>query len=256
MQNNTFPTLFVGHNLIRLSSVGSTNDFLKMMLSNSEPLLEGTVIMADNQFAGRGQYSSSWQSEPGSNLTFSIFLKPGFVPLEKQFLLNMAVCVGINEVLCKLTPSGFSVKWPNDVYYQDRKVGGVLIENGVSERIISYSIVGIGINVNQQNFDGPGLAKAVSIGKILQQHVDLQDLLRQICGGIEAEYLKLKAGRQQDLHERYLSILYRRGITAQYEDKTGAFDGEITRVDERGVMFVKREGKDYEYRVKEIEFLP
>jgi BirA family biotin operon repressor/biotin-[acetyl-CoA-carboxylase] ligase len=101
LQNNTFSTLFVGQNLIKLSAVDSTNNFLKGLVSKSEPLPEGTVIMADDQFAGRGQQENAWHADPGKNLTVSILLRPAFLPLNKQFLLNMAVSIAINNTLTK-----------------------------------------------------------------------------------------------------------------------------------------------------------
>ena len=160
MQNNTFSTLFVGQNLIKLSSVDSTNNFLKSLVSNSEPLPEGTVIMADDQYAGRGQQNNIWKAEPGKNLTFSVLLKPTFLPLSQQFLLNMVVSTAINNALSHFLSDGLSVKWPNDIYFRDQKIGGVLIENTIVGNDIKTAIIGIGINVNQQHFEAELTVKA------------------------------------------------------------------------------------------------
>ena len=129
MQNNTFSGLFVGHNLITLNEVDSTNTFLKDAVSKSTPLLDGTVIMAEKQFAGRGQAENSWQTEPGKNLTFSILLKPGFLSVDKQFELNKAISIALNDVLIKYIPDSAFIKWPNDLYIRTKKIGGMLIEN-------------------------------------------------------------------------------------------------------------------------------
>src|ERR1700744_4814140 len=95
LQNNTFSGLFVGQNLVALTEVDSTNNFLKEALANSTPLIEGTVIMAESQYAGRGQQQNKWNSEPGKNLTFSLLLKPTFLPVNQQFNLTIAISVGI-----------------------------------------------------------------------------------------------------------------------------------------------------------------
>ncbi|MBU1762117.1 MAG: biotin--[acetyl-CoA-carboxylase] ligase, partial [Bacteroidetes bacterium] len=99
MQNNIFLTLFVGHSLVKLNEVDSTNTYLKNLLSNSKPLIEGTVIMADYQTAGRGQKNNIWESEKGANLTFSILLRPSFLAINQQFQLNKAISLGISDVL-------------------------------------------------------------------------------------------------------------------------------------------------------------
>jgi len=189
LQNNTFSTLFVGQNLIKLSAVDSTNNYLKNLTSNSEPLPEGTVIMAEHQFAGRGQRDSVWHAEAGKNLTFSLLLRPGFISVEKQFVLNMLVSVALNNVLLKYLPVGLSIKWPNDIYVNDRKIGGVLIENVIVGSNIKQSIIGIGLNINQSVFDDDLKSKTISISQILQQDVNLMVLLNEICIQIEQLYL-------------------------------------------------------------------
>jgi BirA family biotin operon repressor/biotin-[acetyl-CoA-carboxylase] ligase len=255
LQNNTFSTLFVGQNLIRLSAVDSTNDFLKLMLSNSEPVSEGTVIMADHQFAGRGQQQNRWHAQPGLNLTFSILLNPSFLAIENQFMLNMAVSVGICKALTTFVPEGISIKWPNDLYFLDQKLGGVLIENGIGGKVINYSIIGIGINVNQLDFQELGTVAATSIGKILQQPVNLLTVLSRICSCIEAEYLKLRAGAYEHLREKYHDSVFRIGVPAMYKDVDGIFQAEIEGVEDSGVLVISRSGQRRLYRFKEIEFL-
>ena len=140
MQNNTFSTLFVGQNLIKLKEVDSTNNFLKDLVSKSEPLAEGTVIMADNQFAGRGQQESVWETQAGKNISTSIYLKPSFLPLSKQFYLNIAVSLAVSDALSCFVQEGIKVKWPNDMYYQNKKLGGILIENTLTGNSIKSSV--------------------------------------------------------------------------------------------------------------------
>lgn len=255
MQNNTFSTLFVGQNLIKLSAVDSTNSFLKNLLSKSEPLPEGTVIMADDQFAGRGQQDNVWQVEPGKNLTISILLKPSFLPLNKQFLLNMAVSIGINNALSKYVAEGISIKWPNDIYYRHQKLGGVLIENAIVGNAIKTSVVGIGLNVNQSLFPAQLQRKATSLIQILHEDVNLQQLLAEFCSQIESIYLQLKAGNYTFLKQAYVDKLYKHNELAKFSQNGQVFEGTIVGVSDQGLLNVEKNGALVQFNFKEIEFL-
>ncbi|MEE1947300.1 biotin--[acetyl-CoA-carboxylase] ligase [Pedobacter sp. KR3-3] len=255
MQNNTFSTLFVGQNLIKLSAVDSTNNFLKNLVSNSEPLAEGTVIMAENQYAGRGQQQNTWHAEPGKNLTFSVLLRPGFLPLDKQFLLNMVVSVAVNRVLSAYVPSGMRIKWPNDVYYFDQKMGGILIENTIVGSTIKTAVIGIGLNVNQQVFAPELKQRATSLGQILQQDVNLDKLLSEICTELERLYLQLRAGHYTELRQSYVDRLYRFDQPANYRQNGEVFEGTIKGISDLGLLCLEKEGQMVEYNFKEIEFL-
>jgi BirA family biotin operon repressor/biotin-[acetyl-CoA-carboxylase] ligase len=255
LQNNIFSTLFVGQNLIKLPEVDSTNNFLKMLVSNSEPLAEGTVIMADNQFAGRGQQGNIWLAEPGMNLTVSLLLKPIFLDINSQFLLNMVISIAIKEALTALVGQGITIKWPNDLYFNDRKVGGILIENALSGSVYKTCIIGIGINVNQRTF-GPHLSgTAISLSQILQQDVNLVQLLTEICSHIESGYLRLKAHSYLDLRSNYLKNLYKWEKNFSYRYKGLQRAGRITDVTDQGLLIINENGNIYTYNFKEIEFL-
>ena len=255
MQNNTFSTLFVGQNLIKLSAVDSTNNFLKNLLSKSEPLPEGTVIMADDQFAGRGMQENVWKADPGKNLTISILLKPSFLALNKQFLLNMAVSIAINNTLSTYLPKGLCIKWPNDIYYNDVKLGGVLIENAIVGNSIKNSVVGIGINVNQPNFPPELAHKATSLYQILQENVNLQVLLADLCSQIEVLYLQLKGNKGTILHQTYVDRLYKINTPSHYRQNGEVFEGIITGVNDSGLLNMIKNGEQVQFNFKEIEFI-
>lgn len=255
MQNNTFSTLFVGQNLIKLSAVDSTNNFLKNLVSNSEPLAEGTVIMAEDQYAGRGQQENIWHAEPGKNLTFSVLLRPTFLPLNKQFLLNMVVSIAINKVLSRYVTTGISIKWPNDIYYKDKKLGGILIENTLMGSAIKTAVIGIGLNVNQQLFADELRQKATSIAQILQEDVNLDGLLSEICAELESQYLQLRAGHDTVLKQTYVDKLYKLNQPAAYRQNGEVFEGTIIGVNDLGLLCLEIEGQMAEYNFKEIEFL-
>ena len=255
MQNNTFSTLFVGQNLIRLSEVDSTNDFLKLMVSNSEPLPEGTVIMADKQYAGRGQQEARWLAEPGKNLTISLYLRPEFLSLENQFFLNIAISNGVSECITKILGDSVKIKWPNDIFYKESKLGGILIENLVSGGKLKASIIGIGLNVNQVSFDDSIRNKAISISQILQRNVDLIKLLKDVCSHIEKEYLLLRSGRFLDLKRRYIKKLYRFGKLKPYRQNGEEIIGEIVDVKDIGLLVIKINNVIETFNFKEIEYL-
>ena len=255
MQNNTFSGLFVGQNLITIKEVDSTNTFLKNTLSNSKPLPEGTVIMAESQYAGRGQQQNRWHSEPGKNLTFSLLLNPTFLSIADQFDLTRAISLGVYDALKPLLGDKLKIKWPNDIYYSDKKLGGMLIENLLQGSQIKQSVIGIGLNVNQQTFPD-WVPNATSVFQILQRNEDLKVLLSQICSNIEAWYLNLKAGKLSFVRETYLSRLYWLNEEHNFRSNSKDFTGIIKNVKNNGVLVVRHNiNTDLEYSFKEIEFL-
>lgn len=225
------------------------------MLSNSEPLPEGTVIMAENQYQGRGQQGNTWHAEPGKNLTFSLLLYPGFLPPEDQFSLNMVCSTAVHRALKKLTGEGLRIKWPNDIYFRHRKIGGMLIENILSGSSIKASIIGIGINVNQEHFEPALEQRAASLFQILHEHVNLVSLLAEICSQTEAAYLKFREGRYPELREEYLEILYLYREWAAYRQNGENFSGKITGISPQGKLMMETGAGLREYNFKEIEFI-
>lgn len=254
MQNNTFSGLFVGHNLINLKEVDSTNTFLKDAVSKSTPLMDGTVIMADTQFAGRGQSANSWQSEAGKNLTFSILLNPSFLPVESQFGLNKAISIALNDVLRKYIGDGVYIKWPNDIYIHKNKIGGILIENIIQGTKIKHAIIGIGLNVNQVNF-ADNLKNVTSLKQELHQDYHLMGLLGEICSAIEARYLQLKSGLLKNINEEYLNRLYLKGEIASFKFNGSIEKGKIIGITEIGQLILETEGQIKYFNNKEIEFI-
>ncbi len=254
MQNNTFSGLFVGQNLITLKEVASTNTFLKDALSKSTPLLEGTVIMAEKQFAGRGQANNTWVSEEGKNLTFSILLNPTFLTVDKQFELNKAISVALNDVLRSYAGAAATIKWPNDSYIGNKKTGGMLIENMVSGSIIRNAIVGIGLNVNQTFFP-ESLKNVTSMAQALHRDYDLNVLLGEICSAIEARYLQLKAGHLEKVTKDYTSQLYLLNEWSLFKSENSFLKGKINGVTDSGqLMMETSEGIKF-FNNKEVEFI-
>ena len=255
MQNNNISGLFVGQNLITLKEVDSTNTFLKNTLSNSKPLPEGTVIMAESQYAGRGQQQNRWHSDAGKNLTFSILLKPSFLAISDQFDLTRAVSLGVYDALHPLLGDSLKIKWPNDIYYNDMKLGGMLIENAIQGSQIKHAVIGIGLNINQDNFP-EYLPNAASVKQILQRDYDLRQILSDICSHFEGWYLKLKAGQVDTIRKEYLSRLYWLGENKRFSSSNAEFEGTVKDVLNNGLLVIKNKFEtDLMFNFKEIQFL-
>ena len=160
---------------IYIEEVDSTNHFLRDYQPQGE---EMTIVYTDYQTAGRGQGTNRWESEQGKNITFSILTHPREVPVTKQFVLSMAGGMAVKDAL-DIYATGFSVKWPNDIYWHDKKISGTLIETSVSGKCINDCIFGVGVNINQQRFmsDAPN---PISLFQILGRETDRMEVLRQI----------------------------------------------------------------------------
>ncbi|MET4081103.1 BirA family biotin operon repressor/biotin-[acetyl-CoA-carboxylase] ligase [Pedobacter sp. UYP30] len=255
MQNNTFSTLFIGQKLIKLIEVDSTNTYLKRLLSNSEPLAEGTVIMAAHQTAGRGQQGANWESEQGKNIILSVYLAPRAVPLDKQFFLNMAIALAVTHALQQFIKEDIKVKWPNDIYWQNKKLGGILIENTLAGTCIKSSIIGIGINVNQRSFSHSISSKTISAANILGEDLNIDAVVEQLCIFLEKYYLLLLAKKYDILHKYYSESLYLRGELSLFEENGKVFEGKITNVDESGFLLMDAKSLHRKFNFKEVQFL-
>lgn len=252
MKSTSLHTLFTGHSLIEFDEVNSTNSFAQHML-NTEMPNDGTVIWALHQTEGRGYGSNSWSAAPAQNLTFSIIYKPSFLRVSDQFDLNKAICLGIRDTLLDIYNKEVFIKWPNDVIIDEKKICGILIENYVSGNFLQYAVCGIGLNVNQRQFDG--LPNATSIYQLTSQRKDLRSLLYGLCENIEVRYLQLKKGEPEKLNKEYISSLYRRGEEHFFKANGKSFLGEIIGVRKSGKLLVRNGDKLLDFAFKEIEYV-
>ena len=244
-------TLFVGKNLVYVPQCPSTNA-LAAELGQKVETPDGTIIITDNQTAGRGQRGNKWETQPGENLTFSLILKPGFLAVKDQFQLNEAVSIGIVDYITRKVDEKVLIKWPNDILVLDKKVCGILIENHVSGDEINYSVVGIGLNINQTFFPYPqaGSMKAFT-GKDYQLAYELVELLQEL----EARYLELKRGNQKALEKKYLQLLYQKDEVHQFSAHGEVFEGVITGVNDAGQLTMNIGEENRFFGVKEVTFL-
>lgn len=246
-------TLFTGTNLIELPTVDSTNNFAKEMLGREKPP-EGTVIWAHQQFEGRGQMGNTWETEAGKNLTLSIIFYPDFLDADKQFYLNMAISLGVKDFCESVIPDEIKIKWPNDIYWHDKKLGGILIENTISGSRISSSVIGIGINVNQDNFD-PSLPNPVSLSQIAKLDFKIEALVKTLCSFIEKYYLQLRQLHFNFLDRAYTEALFRYQQTHEFKKGTQIIRGEINGVAKDGKLILHSGGKEMRFGFKEVEFV-
>ena len=216
---------------IKVSQTASTNTYLSRLAAT---LPGGTVIYTPSQTAGRGQKGNSWESEDGKNLTFSHLLKRPPVKARDQFYLSEAAALAVVEALSSEASDGFSVKWPNDVYWHDKKVCGMLLENSLDGSDIAHCIVGIGINVNQERFlsDAPNPVSLINIT------------------GHEHD--------RTDLHQRYMAVLYRNdGQLHPWEDASGnRFKASVAGIAPDGTLTLLHEdGTRHDYLFKQVKHI-
>ena len=255
MQSNTFSGLFEGQNVITLPQVDSTNEFLKQELSKSTPLDEGTVIMAEEQFAGKGQQGSTWYSEPSKNLTFSLLLKPSFLLPKHQFRLTMSISVAVAQWLESVLPVPVKIKWPNDLFVENKKIGGILIENVLKGATWKYAIVGVGINVNQTDFPHMIKERSTSIKLMLHKDSELRTSLAGLCRHIGQTYSMLKSGQFSALLSNYLRRLYRLGETHSFLVDGVPVQGVLRGVTEHGRLQIDFNGHLADFGLKEVSFV-
>jgi BirA family transcriptional regulator, biotin operon repressor / biotin---[acetyl-CoA-carboxylase] ligase len=244
-------TQLVGKNIVYLTSCHSTNEYASKLIQNND-FFNGTIVITEDQTAGKGQRGNVWIAEPGKNLTFSIILCPDFLQASMQFNLNMAVSLGIYDALSTVLDNKLKIKWPNDLYYGNQKFGGVLIENSLLGSKLNISIIGIGINVNQDSFL---YQTATSLKNILGKEIDIATIGNSIAENIELRFNQLKENDWDLLKKEYLSRLYKIGEYARFEDQNGRFEGTIIDISKEGKLLIEQNDFVKSYDIKEITYL-
>ena len=245
-------TLFLGKKCYKLNEISSTNDWLLNRISNQK-FHEGTVVFTLAQTNGKGQRGSQWFSQPYKSLTFSVLLKPRFLSPKYAFDLSICVALALSDSLNKLR-SGFKIKWPNDIYFDDKKIAGVLIENQMNRFVYQNAVVGIGLNVNQPYFDD--LSNAISLKQILGLEFPVEKLMEHICESLEARYLVLRSGHFKYLKKAYMSNLYGINQLQYFTADNKKMYGKIINVLRNGFLQIELiDGEICDYDIKEIKFL-
>lgn len=242
-------------NLIELESVGSTNDYVK---AHIDTLTSPTMVSAFAQTAGRGQRGNSWESEPGENLTFSVFVRLPDFPARRQFAVSEAVALAVAGMLNSFGLKA-KVKWPNDIYVGNRKICGILIEHAIMGTLLAHTIIGVGININQRQFISPA-PNPVSVWQLLGRETPVETVREEMMRRLENCFRDLadEEGRMT-VHNGFLRCLWRGdGDTYPFRDTaTGEeFRASIAGIDPDGPLRLRLVGgEEREYLFKQVEFL-
>ena len=239
---------------IHLNETHSTNSYLRELIMREKEQPEGTVVITDYQTAGRGQKGNSWESERGKNLTFSILLHPNHIPPGKQFILSQLISIAIVGVLKKYDRH-FTIKWPNDIYWKEKKIAGMLIEVDLTGSSLSNAIIGIGINRNQRHFksDAPN---PVSLTQITGKEHNLSELLEKILDSIVDEYNKYTPDNEEEIRQKYMALLFRNKGVYPYLYGEEIFNASIEGIEPNGQLILKKEnGSIHTFAFKEISFV-
>lgn len=239
---------------IKVLATDSTNTELKRRLARN-PRISDTSLFAQNQKQGRGQRGTQWISDGSKNLTFSILLNNLTLQAQDNFKLNAGVSLSICQFLKKFTPNlNFYIKWPNDILAEDLKLCGILIENFLHGQQIKSSIIGVGLNTNQVDFDK--LPKATSLKSLTQSEFNLEQLWRQLTKNIEKDLTVFLEMPLDEIRELYATHLYRKGIKSQFELPDGTLkEGTIIGVSNLGMLQVQFSTQLEEFQLKEIKLL-
>ena len=248
-------TLFVGNVVQHFTVLPSTNAYATDLLAKTTPS-EGTVISAGYQEAGRGQIGSSWTATAGKNLLLSTILYPKWLVAQQQFLLSRAMALAVADTISMYLGARAQVKWPNDVYFGDKKLAGILIQNSLAGKYLQWSVVGIGLNVNEATFPGE-LPKAGSMYTVSDQEFDLATVQQSLFKRLEQRYLQLK-NKPSITRAEYLQNLYRYQEWHQFQEAQSGqfFSGQIIGVQENGKLAIQKQDNNVQYfDLKEVVFV-
>ena len=239
-----------------LRTIDSTNNELKNLLKQDQ-IPEFFAVRTSYQTAGRGQTGNTWESQDSKNLLFSFFIQPEEIAVDKQFVISEMISLAIVESIRKITRKNFNpqllkIKWPNDIYYGDQKLGGILIENSLKGNKIMTSVIGCGINVNQKIFtsDAPNPVSISNITGLPTRKVLLMDNIISIFKDI---YFN---SSENKIHQQYLENLYRLQEWHQFRNEAGEFTAKIIEVKSDGALVLETKSAEIRnYYFKEIEFV-
>jgi BirA family biotin operon repressor/biotin-[acetyl-CoA-carboxylase] ligase len=245
--------MIIGSNILFFKDLPSTNSHASLLLKKNS-LAEGTIIQTNYQSAGKGHAGNSWESEDGKNLLISIVLYPSFVSPSDQFCISIALSLGICDFIRRFIPD-CSIKWPNDIYINNDKIAGILIENTIIADHIEYSIAGIGLNINQEKFISSA-PNPVSLRQITGETYDLSACLSELTKDLDFRYKQLIAGNTESARKEYITKLYRLNEWSRFIDADGEFTGRIITLGDYGTLMIeKQDTEKREYSFKEVEFI-
>jgi len=224
----------IGFPFTELASIDSTNNYA-MAMAHEGLATHGAAFFAHEQTAGKGQLGRQWKTTALENIMLSIVLKPSGLPVTRQFFLSAAIAAGCYDFYKKYAIDDVAVKWPNDIYWRDRKAGGILIENVLAGNNWQFAIVGIGININQTVF-AEGVANPVSLKQITGKTFATVEMAKELCNCLQKRYELLFSAPLQETLENYNAILYKRGEKVKLRKDIAVFETIIKGVNENGKL--------------------
>jgi BirA family transcriptional regulator, biotin operon repressor / biotin---[acetyl-CoA-carboxylase] ligase len=245
--------MLIGSKYIYRENLPSTNSYAAELLKG-DTLQEGTIVYTNFQTSGRGQTGNSWESEDGKNLLISLILFPVMISPPDQFIISKTVSLGICDYLLQHT-ANVSIKWPNDIYINNDKIAGILIEASIIRDEIENIIIGIGLNINQNTFKGAA-PNPVSLSMITGVDYDPEECLKDLAACLDNRYKQLLNEKRSQIDNEYHEKLYRFKKWCNYRDSNGLFEGRIVTVASDGQLLIEdHRGKIKEYGFKEVEFI-
>ena len=240
--------------IVKLNAINSTNTYLKQLAKDVE-IGDWTVVTAEFQTLGRGQVQTKWESKHGKNLLCSILIKFENLEIDNQFYLNCAISLGIYNALKKYKLPELKIKWPNDIMSDNKKLGGILIENSLKNKKIYKSVVGFGLNINQYKFPDY-LPSVISMKQILKTDFDRDTILKELVASIKKQVELLNQFEFELLHKKYEEVLYKKNVPYIFKSKNQKFLGKIIGVNKNGKLKVKIDNNYVKtFAFKEIKFL-
>lgn len=225
-----------------------------MAQATAGKLKHGTLVFAHDQWAGKGQRGRTWNSNPGENIILSAVLEPVALPISAAFGLSACVALACHELLSKYAgPEATRIKWPNDLYWNDRKAGGILIENHFKGDRWVFAIAGMGVNINQVEFP-PTARLPVSLRQITGRQYDAVELARELGTCVEKRYAELEAGGVPAMVDAYNAALYRQGQEVRLKKDNAVFTTRVERVTAQGELLT-RDVLDRRFTFGEVEWV-
>lgn len=242
-----------GQSFSVIPSIDSTNNYAMQMV-HARLAKHGDAWFALEQTKGKGQRGKSWQSSKGENILLSIVLKPLFLVPMQSFLLNAAITLGVYDFYKKYAGHETRIKWPNDIYWSDRKAGGILIENIIRAEHWSFAVAGVGLNINQLNF-AEHLQKATSLRQITGKKFEVIELAKELCFFLEQRYEALKAGNEKQILHDYGQAMYKLNENVTFKKNGLVFDTLIKGITAEGLLVVETDNIEQEWLWGTVEWI-
>ncbi len=243
--------------VLYLDQVASTNSFLGDYLKSNHPE-NFFAVLGYEQTAGRGQRGNSWFAERNKSLSCSIYLKNEGIHAKEQYIISKftaySLYICVKKFLPKTLSEGLKIKWPNDLYFQHKKLAGILIEHKLKGSSLEHSILGVGLNVNHEQFP-QNLPNPISLKELTGQETPVEELLNSLIKTMKEQAQLLKIEHWAELNQAYMEALYRKEGLHLYEDKQGIFQAEIQGVADNGELILKKvNGTIGHYDIKDVQF--